>query len=172
MYVLEMSTIQRNSASACSTDEWETDQFTLLDWVQANDTNNFMLDEDFFRRTYETLPYTDNISFTSSEDESKEIDMCKRHRDYFKAVLEIKVKKWCDLRQYESLSTIRDMNLFIARYAHLTDFDIKCDSCLVSLPLEKYRCLNCLDLYLCESCYTNGIMPISHVNTHRMIELR
>ena len=56
MYVLEMSTIQRNSASACSTDEWETDQFTLLDWVQANDTNNFMLDEDFFRRTYETLP--------------------------------------------------------------------------------------------------------------------
>ena len=104
MYVLEMSTIQRNSASACSTDEWETDQFTLLDWVQTNDTNNFMLDEDFFRRTYETLTYTDNISFTSSEDESKEIDMCKRHRDYFKAVLEIKVKKWCDLRQYESLS--------------------------------------------------------------------
>lgn len=167
-----MSTIQRNSASACSTDEWEADQFTLLDWVQTNDTNNFMLDEDFFRCTYETLPYTDNISFTSSEDESKEIDMCKRHRDYFKAVLEIKVKKWCDLRQYESLSTIRDMNLFIARYAHLTDFDIKCDSCLVSLPLEKYRCLNCLDLYLCESCYTNGIMPISHVNTHRMIALR
>ena len=166
--VLETSAIQRNSTSASSAADGEATHPTH----PTNVRNNFMFDDDFSRRTYETLPYIDNISFTSSEDENKEIAMCKRHKNYFKTVLEIKVKKWCDLRQYESLSVIRDMNLFIARYAHLIDFDINCDSCSVSLPLEKYRCLICLDLDLCESCYTNGIIPISHVGTHRMIELR
>ena len=137
-----------------------------------NINDNFMPNGDPGSHIYETLPHTENPTSFSSEDETKEIDMCKRHREYFKAVLDIKVKMWCDLRQYESLNVIRDMNLFIARYSHLIEFDITCDGCLVSLPLDKYRCLSCLDLDLCESCYTNGIIPKSHLSTHRMIGLR
>ena len=199
-FILETSTTLKNSASASSAAEADVDQYLSSDISQLNSNNetqtnqpsdmsdisalfesstylnnvtiNFTPDGEPYSHTLETLPYTENLTSSSSEDETKEIEMYKRHREYFKAALEISVKMWCDLRQYEPLSVIRDMNFFMARYAHLIESDVTCDGCLVSLPLNKYRCLTCLELDLCESCYINGIVPKSHLNTHRMIGLR
>ena len=200
-FILETSTTQKSSTSASSAAEAHVEQYISSDISQLNNsdetqtnrlsfifempsglhesprysnsvTDNFMPNGQPYSQTYETLPYTESLTLSSGEAETKEIEMYKRHREYFKAALEINVVMWCDLRQYESLSVIRDMNLFIVRYAHLIEFDVTCDGCSVLLPLNKYRCLTCLDLDLCESCHNNEVISKSHLNMHRMIGLR
>ena len=117
-------------------------------------------------------PYQDNLNYNNSTDETKEIAMCKRHKSYFDAVQEITAEVWCELQQYESLNVIRDMNLFISRYSNHGEFKSKCDGCSEPLTWRKFRCLACLDLDLCESCYVNVKKPDGHLNTHKMIGLR
>ena len=117
-------------------------------------------------------PYQDNLNYNNSTDETKEITMCKRHKSYFDAVQEITAEVWCELQQYESLNVIRDMNLFISRYSNHGEFKSKCDGCSEPLTWKKFRCLACLDLDLCESCYVNVKKPDGHLNTHKMIGLR
>ena len=101
-----------------------------------------------------------------------EIELCKRHKKYFEDVKKITSVIWCRRREYESLDVIRDMNFFMSRYTTSSQFVSTCNGCASPLPWEKYRCLDCLDLELCEGCYLSGKRPNGHLITHKTIELR
>ena len=153
------------------TDKMQTDQHNLSHDIQTM-FGTFTSVSTSQTHVYETPPYEDNISYNNSTDETKEIAMCKRHKSYIDAVEEITSEVWCELQQYESMNIIRDTKLFISRYSNYDGFNSKCDGCSEPLTWKKFRCLTCLDLDLCESCYINVKKPDGHLNTHKMIALR
>ena len=182
---------QSNSTSSnSSNNEVQKNQFAFVQLPQPSYTNKMQTDQHSHtrdmqmmfetltfestsqRHLFETPPYQVNPNYNNSTNEAKEIVMCKRHKSYIDAVQEITAEVWCELQQYESLNVIRDMNLFISRYSNYVEFNSKCDSCLEPLTSKKFRCLTCLDLDLCESCYINVKKPDGHLNTHKMIRLR
>ncbi|XP_020615974.1 zinc finger ZZ-type and EF-hand domain-containing protein 1-like isoform X2 [Orbicella faveolata] len=66
----------------------------------------------------------------------------------------------------------RRMHLFVARFSDILDVSITCNGCDVSLSGRRYRCLDCLDVDLCNSCYTNGMKPDGHLESHTVIDMR
>lgn len=117
-------------------------------------------------------PEQRNVSQYGNCCEEKEIALHKRHKKYFEEVQKLTSKIWCRTRQNNSLNFIRDMKLFMSRYSANNEFVSTCDGCAALLPWQKYRCVICFDLDLCESCYISGKQPNGHLSTHRMIELR
>ena len=49
--------------------------------------------------------------------------------------------------------TVQRMHLFVARFSDILDVQITCDGCDITLSGRRYRCLNCLDVDLCNTCY-------------------
>lgn len=45
------------------------------------------------------------------------------------------------------------MHMFIARYCDLLSVVISCDGCERMAPLHRYRCLQCMDMDLCKTCF-------------------
>ena len=45
------------------------------------------------------------------------------------------------------------MHLFVARFSDILDVVITCDGCDITLSGRRYRCLNCMDVDLCNNCY-------------------
>ena len=43
--------------------------------------------------------------------------------------------------------------MFVAKFCDLLDVEISCDGCGVTLPGHRYRCLECMDVDLCATCY-------------------
>ncbi|XP_068674922.1 zinc finger ZZ-type and EF-hand domain-containing protein 1-like [Montipora foliosa] len=66
----------------------------------------------------------------------------------------------------------RIMHLFVARFSDILDVVITCDGCDITLSGRRYRCLDCLDVDLCNNCYTTGVKPEGHLETHNVIDMR
>jgi hypothetical protein len=45
------------------------------------------------------------------------------------------------------------MHRFIARYCDLLNVVISCDGCERIAPWHRYRCLQCMDMDLCKTCF-------------------
>ncbi|XP_027043421.1 zinc finger ZZ-type and EF-hand domain-containing protein 1-like isoform X1 [Pocillopora damicornis] len=66
----------------------------------------------------------------------------------------------------------RRMHLFVARFSDILDVSITCDGCDVTLSGRRYRCLNCMDVDLCNTCYLSGVKPEGHTDSHDVIDMR
>ncbi|XP_073246845.1 zinc finger ZZ-type and EF-hand domain-containing protein 1-like isoform X1 [Porites lutea] len=66
----------------------------------------------------------------------------------------------------------RRMHLFVARFSDSLDVVITCDGCDVTLTGRRYRCLNCMDVDLCNNCYMTGVKPDGHSESHDVIDMR
>ena len=127
----------------------------------------------FFLETLSTTgPEQRSQSQNGNSDEEKEIELCKRHKKYWREVQKVTANSWCLVNQNKSLKFIQDMKLFISRYSVNSEFYSECDGCAAHLPWTKYRCLDCFDLELCRSCYLRRKQPNGHLSTHKMILLR
>lgn len=99
--------------------------------------------------------------------------MCKRHNRYFEEVKAIGFAFW----QYENVSigqvdVQRDICLFVARYSSKLKLPFSCGGCFEIITGRWYRCLHCIDMDLCASCYNIGKKPSDHLHLHEVIELR
>lgn len=50
------------------------------------------------------------------------------------------------------------MHMFIARYCDLLNVVISCDGCERMAPWHRYRCLQCMDMDLCKTCFLSKCM--------------
>ncbi|XP_022784131.1 zinc finger ZZ-type and EF-hand domain-containing protein 1-like [Stylophora pistillata] len=66
----------------------------------------------------------------------------------------------------------RRMHLFVARFSDILDVSITCDGCDITLSGRRYRCLNCMDVDLCNTCYLSGVKPEGHTDSHDVIDMR
>lgn len=64
----------------------------------------------------------------------------------------------------------QDVQMFIARHCDLLDVEIYCDGCNQSMPGRRYRCLDCVDMDLCVTCFTGGLNPGGeHKDSHSFV---
>ncbi|KAH9489895.1 Zinc finger ZZ-type and EF-hand domain-containing protein 1 [Bulinus truncatus] len=63
------------------------------------------------------------------------------------------------------------VKMFVARFSDVLDVEISCDGCGVTLPGRRYRCLQCLDMDLCTSCFSGGVEPEDHRDNHEIVHL-
>ena len=54
------------------------------------------------------------------------------------------------------------MHLFVARFSDILTVSITCNGCDVTLSGRRYRCLDCLDVDLCNDCYTSEYEIVSN----------
>lgn len=60
--------------------------------------------------------------------------------------------------------------MFIARHCDLLDVEIYCDGCSQTMPGRRYRCLECIDMDLCVTCFTGGVNPGGeHKDNHSFV---
>ena len=50
------------------------------------------------------------------------------------------------------------IQMFVARFCDLLDVEITCDGCGVTLPGRRYRCVQCVDMDLCTTCYSGKLV--------------
>lgn len=68
--------------------------------------------------------------------------------------------------------TFQAVQMFVARFCDLLDVEVSCDGCSVTLPGRRYRCLQCVDMDLCATCYAGGVKPEGeHTDEHDMVHL-
>uniref|UniRef100_A0A3B4AK77 Uncharacterized protein n=1 Tax=Periophthalmus magnuspinnatus TaxID=409849 RepID=A0A3B4AK77_9GOBI len=63
------------------------------------------------------------------------------------------------------------MHMFIARYCDLLNVVISCDGCERMAPWHRYRCLQCMDMDLCKTCFLSGAKPEGHEDDHEMVNM-
>uniref|UniRef100_A0A8C9XCD2 Zinc finger ZZ-type and EF-hand domain containing 1 n=1 Tax=Sander lucioperca TaxID=283035 RepID=A0A8C9XCD2_SANLU len=82
-------------------------------------------------------------------------------------------EKWYDkIDEEEAMEDRRKMHMFIARYCDLLNVVISCDGCERMAPWHRYRCLQCMDMDLCKTCFlTGGAKPEGHEDDHEMVNM-
>lgn len=62
------------------------------------------------------------------------------------------------------------MHMFIARYCDLLNVVISCDGCERMAPWHRYRCLQCMDMDLCKTCFLSecSLSAAANVTLGRM----
>uniref|UniRef100_A0A8C9XCB0 Zinc finger ZZ-type and EF-hand domain containing 1 n=1 Tax=Sander lucioperca TaxID=283035 RepID=A0A8C9XCB0_SANLU len=81
-------------------------------------------------------------------------------------------EKWYDkIDEEEAMEDRRKMHMFIARYCDLLNVVISCDGCERMAPWHRYRCLQCMDMDLCKTCFLSGAKPEGHEDDHEMVNM-
>ena len=105
--------------------------------------------------------------------EEAEVAMCNRHKRYFEEAKAIGSGDWCIQNRSNGQNDVkRDISMFIARYSSKLEVSCICDGCSEKIRGQRYRCLNCIDMDLCNNCYKSGRKPNEHLDSHEVIELR
>lgn len=47
--------------------------------------------------------------------------------------------------------------MFVVRFCDFFEVEITCDGCNVILLGRRFRCLQCVDMDLCVTCYVSGV---------------
>lgn len=58
------------------------------------------------------------------------------------------------------------MHMFIARYCDLLNVVISCDGCERMAPWHRYRCLQCMDMDLCKTCFLSELTQSAALLIH------
>ena len=101
------------------------------------------------------------------DEEEAEIEMCRRHKRYFKEAKVIGTHVWRKKNQFiEQVDIKRDISLFVARYSSKLGILFMCDGCLEEIRGSWYKCLHCIDMNLCANCCKTGRKPSGHFDLH------
>ncbi|CDQ81499.1 unnamed protein product [Oncorhynchus mykiss] len=104
--------------------------------------------------------------------EEDEIADYKKNRDWMDECVDGMFEKWYDKIDEEgSMEDRRKMHMFIARYCDLLNVVISCDGCERMAPWHRYRCLQCMDMDLCKTCFLSGAKPEGHEDDHEMVNM-
>uniref|UniRef100_A0A667Z8A4 Zinc finger ZZ-type and EF-hand domain containing 1 n=1 Tax=Myripristis murdjan TaxID=586833 RepID=A0A667Z8A4_9TELE len=104
--------------------------------------------------------------------EEDEIADYKKNQDWMDECADGMFEKWYDKIDEEgSMEDRRKMHMFIARYCDLLNVVISCDGCERMAPWHRYRCLQCMDMDLCKTCFLSGAKPEGHEDDHEMVNM-
>ncbi|KAL0994771.1 hypothetical protein UPYG_G00126960 [Umbra pygmaea] len=101
-----------------------------------------------------------------------EIADYKKNQEWMDECVDGMFEKWYDKIDDEgSMEDRRKMHMFIARYCDLLNVVISCDGCERMAPWHRYRCLQCMDMDLCKTCFLSGAKPEGHEDDHEMVNM-
>lgn len=62
--------------------------------------------------------------------------------------------------------------MFIARYCDLLNVVISCDGCERMAPWHRYRCLQCMDMDLCKTCFLSKFIHFTtlHIQKYLLVQ--
>ncbi|XP_056141323.1 zinc finger ZZ-type and EF-hand domain-containing protein 1 isoform X2 [Lampris incognitus] len=104
--------------------------------------------------------------------EEDEIADYKKNQEWMDECVDGMFEKWYDKIDEEgSMEDRRKMHMFIARYCDLLNVVISCDGCERMAPWHRYRCLQCMDMDLCKTCFLSGAKPDGHEDDHEMVNM-
>uniref|UniRef100_A0A3Q3B408 Zinc finger, ZZ-type with EF hand domain 1 n=1 Tax=Kryptolebias marmoratus TaxID=37003 RepID=A0A3Q3B408_KRYMA len=104
--------------------------------------------------------------------EEDEIADYKKNQEWMDECMDGMFEKWYDkIDEEESMEDRRKMHMFIARYCDLLNVVISCDGCERMAPWQRYRCLQCMDMDLCKTCFLSGAKPEGHEDDHEMVNM-
>ncbi|KAM8835522.1 zinc finger ZZ-type and EF-hand domain-containing protein 1 isoform 1-T1 [Synchiropus picturatus] len=104
--------------------------------------------------------------------EDDEIADYKRNQDWMDECMDGMFEKWYSkIDEEEAMEDKRKMHMFIARYCDLLNVVISCDGCERMAPWHRYRCLQCMDMDLCKTCFLSGAKPEGHEDDHEMVNM-
>uniref|UniRef100_A0A8C5GIX1 Zinc finger, ZZ-type with EF hand domain 1 n=1 Tax=Gouania willdenowi TaxID=441366 RepID=A0A8C5GIX1_GOUWI len=109
------------------------------------------------------------ISQWTTEDE---ISDYKKNQEWMDECMDGMFEDWYDkIDEEDSMEERRKMHMFIARYCDLLNVVISCDGCERMAPWHRYRCLQCMDMDLCKTCFLSGAKPEGHEDDHEMVNM-
>uniref|UniRef100_A0A4W6ECV5 Zinc finger ZZ-type and EF-hand domain containing 1 n=1 Tax=Lates calcarifer TaxID=8187 RepID=A0A4W6ECV5_LATCA len=101
-----------------------------------------------------------------------EIADYKKNQEWMDECMDGMFEKWYDkIEEEDSMEDRRKMHMFIARYCDLLNVVISCDGCERMAPWHRYRCLQCMDMDLCKTCFLSGAKPEGHEDDHEMVNM-
>uniref|UniRef100_A0A8C2ZSW0 Zinc finger ZZ-type and EF-hand domain containing 1 n=1 Tax=Cyclopterus lumpus TaxID=8103 RepID=A0A8C2ZSW0_CYCLU len=104
--------------------------------------------------------------------EEDEIADYKKNQEWMDECMDGMFEKWYDkIDEEDSVEDRRKMHMFIARYCDLLNVVISCDGCERMAPWHRYRCLQCMDMDLCKTCFLSGAKPEGHEDDHEMVNM-
>ncbi|XP_056298291.1 zinc finger ZZ-type and EF-hand domain-containing protein 1 isoform X2 [Pseudoliparis swirei] len=104
--------------------------------------------------------------------EEDEIADYKKNQEWMDECMDGMFEKWYDkIDEEDSIEDRRKMHMFIARYCDLLNVVISCDGCERMAPWHRYRCLQCMDMDLCKTCFLSGAKPEGHEDDHEMVNM-
>nr|XP_046267619.1 zinc finger ZZ-type and EF-hand domain-containing protein 1 [Scatophagus argus] len=104
--------------------------------------------------------------------EEDEIADYKKNQEWMDECMDGMFEKWYDkIDEDNSMEDRRKMHMFIARYCDLLNVVISCDGCERMAPWHRYRCLQCMDMDLCKTCFLSGAKPEGHEDDHEMVNM-
>ncbi|XP_077447834.1 zinc finger ZZ-type and EF-hand domain-containing protein 1 [Stigmatopora argus] len=105
--------------------------------------------------------------------EEDEIADYKKNQEWMDECMDGMFEKWYDklLEEENSTEDRRKMHMFVARYCDLLNIVISCDGCERMGPWHRYRCLQCMDMDLCKTCFLSGAKPEGHGDDHEMVNM-
>ncbi|KAK2828812.1 hypothetical protein Q5P01_019846 [Channa striata] len=104
--------------------------------------------------------------------EEDEIADYKKNQEWMDECMDGMFEKWYDkIDEEDSMEDRRKMHMFIARYCDLLNVVISCDGCERMAPWHRYRCLQCMDMDLCKTCFLSGAKPEGHEVDHEMVNM-
>ncbi|KAI4877405.1 hypothetical protein NFI96_011706 [Prochilodus magdalenae] len=103
--------------------------------------------------------------------EEDEIADYERNSEWMDECMDGMFEKWFDKISQASPEDKRKMHMFIARYCDLLNVEISCDGCERIAPGHRYRCLQCMDMDLCKTCFLSGAKPEGHEDDHEMVNM-
>uniref|UniRef100_H2M814 Zinc finger ZZ-type and EF-hand domain containing 1 n=1 Tax=Oryzias latipes TaxID=8090 RepID=H2M814_ORYLA len=104
--------------------------------------------------------------------EEDEIADYKKNQEWMDECMDGMFEKWYDkIDEEDSVEDKRKMHMFIARYCDLLNVVISCDGCDRMAPWHRYRCLQCMDMDLCKTCFLSGVKPEGHEDDHEMVNM-
>ncbi|XP_052765956.1 zinc finger ZZ-type and EF-hand domain-containing protein 1-like isoform X1 [Mya arenaria] len=104
-------------------------------------------------------------------DEATELKDYNTHIKWFEECSEGSFITWYKNKEDLPDDQKKDVQMFIARFCDLLEVEVNCDGCNVTLPGRRYRCLQCVDMDLCATCYAGGVEPEKHSDDHDIIHL-
>ncbi|KAL5017766.1 hypothetical protein ScPMuIL_005151, partial [Solemya velum] len=142
-------------------------QWQLYDLEFLNDVR---LPDLFLSIAKETVKMRDCTLMQQEEaDEMAEYDQCMH---WFDECSKITFLVWYNKKEDASKDDKKSIQMFVARFCDLLDVEISCDGCGVTLPGRRYRCLQCVDMDLCATCYSGGVKPEGeHTDEHDIVHL-
>ncbi|XP_061557820.1 zinc finger ZZ-type and EF-hand domain-containing protein 1 isoform X2 [Phycodurus eques] len=104
--------------------------------------------------------------------EEEEIADYKKNQEWMDECMDGMFEKFYDkIDEQDSVEDMRKMHMFIARYCDLLNVVISCDGCERMAPWHRYRCLQCMDMDLCKTCFLSGAKPEGHEDDHEMVNM-
>ncbi|XP_061596133.1 zinc finger ZZ-type and EF-hand domain-containing protein 1 isoform X1 [Cololabis saira] len=104
--------------------------------------------------------------------EEDEIADYKKNQEWMDECMDGMFEKWYDkIDEEDAMEDRRKMHMFIARYCDLLNVVISCDGCKRMAPWHRYRCVQCMDMDLCKTCFLSGAKPEGHEDDHEMVNM-